>query len=57
MPPKIDKAKCIGCGACIGVCPQGVLALKGGKSVVAAVKKCIECRACEAVCPKAAITF
>ncbi len=57
MPPKVDANKCIGCGACISVCPVGVYELKDGKSVPVNIKKCIECRACEAACPVAAITF
>ena len=30
---KVDKNKCIGCGACISVCPEG-FELKDGKSIV-----------------------
>jgi len=39
---KIDKAKCIGCGACVSVCPKG-FELKDGKAQVKDSKaKCIE---------------
>jgi ferredoxin len=54
MAVKVDKNKCIGCGACVAVCPDG-FEMKGGKSVVKNAKaKCAD----EAVnvCPVQAIT-
>ncbi|MDD2444528.1 MAG: ferredoxin [Candidatus Nanoarchaeia archaeon] len=36
---KINKEKCIGCGACVAVCPEG-FELKNGK---AQVKKQVPC--------------
>jgi len=33
MAIKVDKEKCIGCGACIAICPK-VFELKDGKAVV-----------------------
>ena len=56
MPkPKIDSAKCTGCGSCVQVCPVSVFVMKGKKAAVAKAKDCIGCRACEASCPAGAI--
>ncbi len=55
MAIKVDKAKCIGCGACSTACPQ-VFVLKAGKSVVKAQKKlpCVDQAIAE--CPVQAIS-
>ncbi len=38
---KVDKEKCIGCGACVSLCPE-VFELKDGKSVVKGDGDCDE---------------
>lgn len=53
--PKVDNNKCIGCGACVSVCPQDVFVLKDGKSDVAKPENCVECGACVENCPVTAI--
>lgn len=51
----IDKNKCIGCGACVGICPVGAISMDDdGKSQID-TQKCIKCGACEATCPVEAI--
>ena len=56
MPVKVDHDTCIGCGACVGVCPTGSLSLnEEGKSECNA-DTCIDCGACVATCPVGAIT-
>ncbi len=49
---KVDKNKCIGCGACVSICPD-IFELKDGKSHVKSKKDCPD--AVEA-CPVGAIT-
>ncbi len=52
---EIDPEKCIGCGACIAVCPSATLSLHNGKARVSGVQS-LSCGHCEAVCPSAAVT-
>src|SRR5574344_232319 len=48
--------KCIGCGSCIGVCPNGALSMdKGGKGVITDKTKCVCCGKCAEVCPSKAM--
>jgi len=51
---KIDKEKCLKCGACVGVCPFLALELKEN-GIVNDKKKCTLCGICEKVCPVGAI--
>jgi thioredoxin reductase (NADPH) len=56
--PHIDAAQCIGCGICTTVCPEGdVLAMLGGKAVIANGHKCIGHSLCAEACPVGAITM
>ena len=51
----IDKEACIGCGACVGVCPVTALSLDNeGKSECNA-DTCISCLSCVCTCPVSAI--
>ena len=51
----IDKETCIGCGACVGVCPVTALSLDDeGKSECNA-DTCISCLSCVGTCPVSAI--
>ncbi|HEX4627768.1 MAG TPA: NAD(P)-binding domain-containing protein [Gemmatimonadales bacterium] len=56
--PHIDATQCIGCGACVEVCPEGdVLAVIGGKAAIVNGHKCIGHGLCAEVCPVGAITI
>ncbi len=56
--PRIDNSNCIGCGACVKVCPEGdVLALVNGKATIINGHKCIGHGLCAEECPVGAITM
>ncbi len=51
----IDKDACIGCGACMAVCPMGAVSEAGGAYLIDATK-CIGCGACANLCPVGAVS-
>lgn len=53
----IDEVLCIGCGACVELCPKKILYLDGktGKCKVTDESKCDRLRGCKEVCPVDAI--
>lgn len=56
--PQIQTDGCIGCGACITVCPEGdVLGLVNGKAAILNGHKCIGHGLCAEECPVGAITM
>ena len=56
--PHIDATHCIGCGACVDVCPEGdVLAVIAGKAAIVNGHKCIGHGLCAEACPVGAITI
>jgi electron transfer flavoprotein alpha subunit len=52
---RIDKDKCIGCGACMDLCPFGALTLVGDLAQVD--DKCTGCGACLDICPVNALSL
>ena len=58
LHPQIDATYCIGCATCTAVCPEGdVLAMLGGKAVIANGQNCIGHGLCAEACPVGAITM
>ncbi|RMG95734.1 MAG: 4Fe-4S dicluster domain-containing protein, partial [Candidatus Dadabacteria bacterium] len=61
LHPKIDHAKCLGCGSCVAACPEHpghrVLGIIGGKSHLVGPADCIGHGACARACPVGAITL
>lgn len=54
--PHIDVSRCIGCGACVTVCPEGdVLGVVGGRAAIINPAKCIGHGLCADACPVGAI--
>jgi NAD-dependent dihydropyrimidine dehydrogenase PreA subunit len=51
----IDAEACVGCGMCLEVCPQGVLARDGEKVAIVDRDGCMECGACALNCPVQAL--
>lgn len=56
MPVVVSKDICIGCGACVGVCPTGALSLDADGKAECDEALCIDCGACIGVCPTQAIS-
>lgn len=53
--PKVDKEKCVGCGACVQACPNNAIKIgDDGKSEIDQ-EKCQKCGRCIEVCPMQAI--
>lgn len=54
--PKVGNEKCIGCEACIKVCPESAIENIEGKAFIHK-EKCIGCGECITVCPVQAIAL
>ncbi len=52
--PKVNKAKCVGCGKCAESCPPQIIRIVNGKAVFTA-RGCISCFCCQEMCPARAI--
>lgn len=52
--PRVDAAKCIGCGRCAESCPMHLIHIENRKAVMTS-KGCISCFCCQEMCPAHAI--
>lgn len=55
MAAKVNEEKCIGCEACVDVCPISAIMMKDSKAVIS--DDCIECGACVGACRQEAIAL
>ncbi|HET9253214.1 MAG TPA: NAD(P)-binding domain-containing protein [Candidatus Eisenbacteria bacterium] len=56
--PRIDVAKCIGCGSCVEACPEGdALVVADGRARLIRPSHCVGHGRCEQVCPTGALTL
>ncbi|MCF0233344.1 MAG: 4Fe-4S binding protein [Thermoguttaceae bacterium] len=53
MAAKVDKDKCVACGACAEACPCGAIEIQ---DVAVVSDDCAGCGACADACPAEAIT-
>ncbi|MGN0483315.1 MAG: ferredoxin family protein [Lachnospiraceae bacterium] len=58
MSIAINKAKCVGCGSCLTVCPGSLLARdEAGKAYIKYPRDCWGCASCLKECHQNAIDF
>ncbi len=55
MAYEISEEKCVGCGACVPVCPVDAITQEGDKYKIDA-DLCVDCGACAGECPSEAIS-
>ena len=51
----IDSDKCIGCNACVDVCPNKILYIEDDVCKVKDESRCDKSKGCEKICPTGAI--
>lgn len=56
MPAKVNEEECVGCGACIEVCPAECITLNDDIAKIDN-DECLECGACVEECPNDAISL
>ena len=52
---KVNEEKCVGCAACVNVCPAGAISMSNDKAKIDAAN-CVNCGKCVQVCPQEAIS-
>ena len=52
---ELDQETCVGCGACVEVCPHRVLQMENKKAEIIDQGGCMECGACAMNCPSGAV--
>jgi thioredoxin reductase (NADPH) len=57
LHPRIDLMACIGCAACVRICPENTLGIINGRAAVVSGSRCIGHGLCADVCPVGGITL
>lgn len=52
---QVVHARCVACGACMGVCPRDAIAVYRGIHAAVEAERCIGCGKCARVCPAGCI--
>lgn len=52
---KVDRETCVGCGACVGMCPVNAISIVDDKASIDP-DVCISCGSCMGACPVNAIS-
>ena len=55
--PVIDQERCISCGLCIDICPDGILAADADGIPGVTADSCMGCGHCAAICPAEAVSM
>ena len=56
MAVNVNAETCIGCGACVGVCPVVALSMNDEGKSTCDESACIDCGTCLSACPVDAIS-
>ena len=51
----VDSDVCIGCGACIGVCPVEAIHMSDSQTAYVDAAECVACGGCTDTCPTGAV--
>ena len=58
--PRVDGARCIGCGGCLSVCPPNLITVEDNGPLARfrwELARCTSCSRCAEVCPEDAVTM